>query len=345
MLKQLQRQIDWVFKINILFVFGLLAIAFLSFLLLTPAPTYAQGLAQLAECSGPDCGTCEVIRLANGLIMWLIGFVFLLFALLLMRAGVKLVTSGGNPSALQSAKDSFINALIGLIIILAAWLIVDTLMRALVGDSRSGALVWSEIECTAQVTPTDAEVEYIILDGRDFITEEDVGGIDGAPADDGSGLRGEGYTLVLRQGGSVTVTPCNTADLTTINYMGHRITIHKNLVPSLRRVEARWNSLGGNGYYQIRSIGGYSCRQSASGSGRYSNHAYGLALDINPRENPYDNPRTAPPRTDMNQQTPHFYTLFKNEGWGWGGDWRNSKDAMHFSKATGEGGNMVGDTN
>ncbi|MFN3188495.1 MAG: M15 family metallopeptidase [Candidatus Paceibacteria bacterium] len=325
---------------KIIFFVGVFGFCLIFF---TPTPTSAAGLAQMAQCSGTDCGTCEIIRLANGLIMWLIGFVFILFALLLMRAGIKLVTSGGNPGALQSAKDSFINALIGLIIILAAWLIVDTIMRALIGDERSGALVWSEIECTAQVSPIDAVVDYIILDGRDLISERDIGGLDGTPADDDSGLRGEGYTLVLRQGGSVEVTPCNSADLTTIPFMGHRITIHKNLVPSLRRVEQRWQSLGGQNYYQVRSVGGYSCRQSASGSGRYSNHAYGLALDINPAQNPYHQGRTAPPVTDMNLQNPHFYTLFKNEGWGWGGDWRNSKDAMHFSKATGEGGNMVGD--
>ncbi|MFN3188497.1 MAG: D-Ala-D-Ala carboxypeptidase family metallohydrolase [Candidatus Paceibacteria bacterium] len=151
---------------------------------LTPTPTSAAGLAQMAQCSGTDCGTCEIIRLANGLIMWLIGFVFILFALLLMRAGIKLVTSGGNPGALQSAKDSFINALIGLIIILAAWLIVDTIMRALIGDERSGALVWSEIECTAQVSPIDAVQEDILLqrleryeDGTP-INEEGIGGGD-----------------------------------------------------------------------------------------------------------------------------------------------------------------------
>jgi hypothetical protein len=35
-----------------------------------------------------------------------------------------------------------------------------------------------------------------------------------------------------------------------------------------------------------------------------------------------------------------FRQLFLSEGWGWGGNWNSSKDAMHFSKATGEGGNM-----
>jgi hypothetical protein len=124
----------------------------------------AQGLAQLAQCSGPDCGTCNVMYMANGIIIWLIGFLFLIFAILVMRAGIKLVVSAGNPSALTSAKESFTNAIIGFIIILAAWLIVDTLMRALVGTpdnpgqlqvegSRTGFLFWSEVQCTSQIRP------------------------------------------------------------------------------------------------------------------------------------------------------------------------------------------------
>lgn len=175
--------------------FGLVIAIFLvlSATLFIPDLASAQGLAQLAECSGPDCGTCQVIKLANGIIVWLIGFVFLLFAVLLMRAGVLLVTSGGNPGALQSAKDNFINALIGLIIILAAWLIVDTLMKALVGKSgeegsrgylnvqgeKTGWLLWSQIECTAQVSPDLAVIDYITLERYDDGSQINESGITG----------------------------------------------------------------------------------------------------------------------------------------------------------------------
>jgi len=34
-----------------------------------------------------------------------------------------------------------------------------------------------------------------------------------------------------------------------------------------------------------------------------------------------------------------FVQLFLDEGWGWGCNWNSTKDAMHFSKAPGEGGN------
>ncbi len=334
-------------------MFNFLKITFfvvtLGSLLILPniSPVSAQGLAQLAECSGPDCGTCEVIKLANGLIMWLIGFVFLLFAVLLVRAGVLLVTSGGNPGALQSAKDNFINALIGLIIILAAWLIVDTIMRALVGPqgnegqiklvtgNRTGYLLWSQIECTAQVSPSKAVFDYIDLVDIDHGSP---------PADTGyDGPQGEGEVLALRQGGSVTVVPYNTADMQTIPFMGHRVTMHKNVIPSLQRINARWQQMGGHGFYRVISVGGY--RQSPGW------HGYGLALDINPDQNPHCKPNNPDPRwpqcggqniliTDM---PPAFRQLFLSEGWGWGGNWNSSKDAMHFSQGENEQGHMVGD--
>ena len=132
-------------------------------------PTNAASLAQFAGCSGPDCSACNVAYIANGLIGWLIGFLFVLFAGLMAWAGFRLVTAGGNKGALDDAKDSFANALIGIIIVVSAWLIVDTIMRGLVGNSAnpgsleaggsvSGWLFWSDIQCYEQVDPTFAGV-------------------------------------------------------------------------------------------------------------------------------------------------------------------------------------------
>ena len=134
-------------------------------------------IAQLAGCSGVDCSACNVVHLANGGIKWLIGILFVVFALLLAIAGVKLVTSGGNHHALDEAKSSFTNAIIGFMIILSAWLIVDTIMRALVGTTdhpgqliangkAGGYLFWSEVTCQKQTatkyeTVQQEEVRYI----------------------------------------------------------------------------------------------------------------------------------------------------------------------------------------
>ena len=95
--------------------------------------------------------------------------------------------------------------------------------------------------------------------------------------------------------------------------------------------------------------GSFRCRQSVpspcvggSASGRWSNHAYGLAIDINPVENPYvgcgmsRDPRA---RRYMDRSrllkgmvTPAVVRAFRSIGWGWGGEWSGeTKDYMHFS--------------
>jgi hypothetical protein len=95
--------------------------------------------------------------------------------------------------------------------------------------------------------------------------------------------------------------------------------------------------------------GSFWCRQSVpspcvggTASGRWSNHAYGHAIDINPIENPYfgcgqvHDPRMRPyvdrSRLKKGMVTPAVVRAFRSVGWGWGGDWTGgTKDYMHFS--------------
>jgi hypothetical protein len=153
-------------------------------LLLAPMEVGAAALADFAGCSGLDCSACNLVSLANGVIVWLIGFTFLIFMVVAVAAGFGLVTSGGNRHALDEAKNKFTSAFVGLIIILSAWLIVDTVMRGLVGGAGhegevalsvvdgevTGWLFWSEVQCYSQVEPADYE-EYVphIEDGIDMV--------------------------------------------------------------------------------------------------------------------------------------------------------------------------------
>jgi hypothetical protein len=74
---------------------------------------------------------------------------------------------------------------------------------------------------------------------------------------------------------------------------------------------------------------GYNCRRITGGSG-YSLHAYGIAVDINSRSNPYG-PRLI---TDMPGPMVTAIKGIKTKGghrvWGWGGDYSRNKDAMHY---------------
>jgi hypothetical protein len=95
--------------------------------------------------------------------------------------------------------------------------------------------------------------------------------------------------------------------------------------------------------------GSFDCRQAVPspctggrGTGSWSMHAYGLAIDLNPVENPYvgcgqSRDPAAKPYFDRSRHrrgmvTPRAIAAFQSIGWGWGGSWAgNTKDYMHFS--------------
>lgn len=89
----------------------------------------------------------------------------------------------------------------------------------------------------------------------------------------------------------------------------------------------------------------FNCR-AVTGGTAWSEHSYGTAIDINPRQNPYVKGTTilprdagpwvarAPVRRGMIVRGGPVVAAFDAIGWRWGGDYRSLKDYQHFS-ATG----------
>ena len=88
----------------------------------------------------------------------------------------------------------------------------------------------------------------------------------------------------------------------------------------------------------------FNCRY-VEGTTRWSNHAYGRAIDVNPIENPYvSDGETSHPASrsyvDRTRRRPGMafeggalVRAFDRIGWGWGGRWMSSvKDYQHFSE-------------
>lgn len=85
----------------------------------------------------------------------------------------------------------------------------------------------------------------------------------------------------------------------------------------------------------------FNCRLTASGAA-YSQHAYGLAVDINPLENPYVSGGQVEPaagrefldrpdRPGVIHDGDACVSAFGSVGWSWGGYWSDPKDYQHFS--------------
>ena len=93
---------------------------------------------------------------------------------------------------------------------------------------------------------------------------------------------------------------------------------------------------------EANNTSAFNCRRVA-GSDRWSEHAFGTAIDINPVQNPsVTRSGVSPPAgaayTSRNASTPGLITAdgpvvaaFRAIGWGWGGSWSSGKDYQHFS--------------
>jgi hypothetical protein len=136
------------------------------------------------------------------------------------------------------------------------------------------------------------------------------------------------------------------------------LVVHQDAVGAMRAVFARLyrdrfpirrlRLVDDNGASDYRSIeadntSAFNCRRVA-GTRRWSQHAYGRALDVNPIENPYvtasgttahlaSRPylRRGPHRRGMATPGRALVTAFRNVGWHWGGRWHGARDYQHFS--------------
>ncbi len=84
--------------------------------------------------------------------------------------------------------------------------------------------------------------------------------------------------------------------------------------------------------------------RTVEGTNTISKHGYGVAIDINPVENPYVvgdyvSPRNGRQYADRSKDFEHkidkndlCYKLFHKAGFFWGGDWNYTKDYQHFQK-------------
>ena len=89
--------------------------------------------------------------------------------------------------------------------------------------------------------------------------------------------------------------------------------------------------------------GGFVCRPTTGGTS-YSQHAYGLAVDVTAFQTPYADeglvlPELASAYLRRERVRPGMITAdgpvvaaFREIGWQWGGEWRTLKDYQHFSR-------------
>jgi D-alanyl-D-alanine carboxypeptidase len=177
-------------------------------------------------------------------------------------------------------------------------------------------------------------------------------------------LRREMTGVSWHRGCPVHIRDLRVIRLTRWNYKGKvrpgKLVVHKREARPVKRVmrklfEARFpfrrmaliDRYGGSDDRSMNAnnTSAFNCRYVA-GTSRWSQHAYGRAIDINPVQNPYVSNGVASPdrgqrwvdRSRRHRGMIHGGDIpvraFAAAGWSWGGYWSSPRDYQHFS-ATG----------
>lgn len=159
------------------------------------------------------------------------------------------------------------------------------------------------------------------------------------------------------------VTPAQLRRI-SLNHLGfddrtHRgeLIVHEELVPQVitifdrlyrlgypiekMRPAARYRNADDELSMTDNNTSAFSCRR-IPGSGRWAQHAYGRAIDLNPLLNPYRDAHGVQPRNgqvylDRHRIDPGLLhdgdpgvRVFTDRGWRWGGHWKSPIDYQHF---------------
>ncbi len=120
-------------------------LAILAGLIFVPAVTFAQAPPQLLPDCDPipgrtaSCGFEHLIKLAINIYDWLLYFAAFVALLMIVWSGVRMLWFSyfeNSEAELGDAKKTFTRAITGLVIIVAAYLIVNTLVLFLTGNTK-----------------------------------------------------------------------------------------------------------------------------------------------------------------------------------------------------------------
>jgi len=142
----------------------ILTVLALSVFFALPSFAAAQFFGPLVPCDGVDvkCEPCKVIELGQNIINFLVSIASFLAVMLFAYAGFLMISAAGNMGKVEQAREIFWNVIIGIIIVLVGWLVVDTVMKWTFqgGEGEKGSPLyeatqqdfgpWNAVRCVPQ---------------------------------------------------------------------------------------------------------------------------------------------------------------------------------------------------
>ena len=116
----------------------------LSYLIISGLLIADAASAQLVNCGRTgqtDCQVNDLIFIVERIINFLLSWAWIVSIFYIMWAGYNMMFSAGDSEALQTAKDKFRHAVIGFVLIMVSYILVNWIVSLFSGPSeaRSGA--------------------------------------------------------------------------------------------------------------------------------------------------------------------------------------------------------------
>src|SRR3989338_6365872 len=134
-----------------------LAVVGLTVAIMLPSLAFAAWTDPIVQCSGAlpgktidgktqaACTVCDIAKTAQNVPNTAIYIAVFMSSILFAYAGFIYITNIANHGEITKAKNIFANVIIGLVIILASWLVIDTLMKTLVNNDESRFGPWNRV--------------------------------------------------------------------------------------------------------------------------------------------------------------------------------------------------------
>lgn len=109
-------------------------------------------VANIQECvASGNCSLCDVLKFFGTIAQWILATVGGLALFFFVLGGFDLLTSGGKQEAVEKGKKKITGALIGLLIVLGAYFIINAVLGLAIGTPETPAgkkaYSWQNISC------------------------------------------------------------------------------------------------------------------------------------------------------------------------------------------------------
>lgn len=107
------------------------------FLILIISPNFVFGIdvsgvrTGMQNSAGALATTENVPTIATNLVAYLLGFIGIIIFIIIIISGFQWITAGGNEETVTKSKNNIKNAIMGLLVILIAYILVTTLFTIL----------------------------------------------------------------------------------------------------------------------------------------------------------------------------------------------------------------------